>query len=137
MGFVGAEDELVSRETSVFGWAAMAFDILDGRGERFELADPRDSIFALLGLIMPEERQDITCDCNSSLCEVFWNVIRVTAMLLTVDDVEKTLNSLITNVHDKRATQISERRTLHHNTSLKYLLLQFTTNNHGRPFKRS
>lgn len=63
----------------------------------FERADPRDSIFALLGLIMPEERQDITCDCNSSLCEVFWSAIRVTAMLLTVDDVEKTLNSLITN----------------------------------------
>ncbi len=42
--------------------------------------DPRDRIFALLGLMGQDEKRRITCDYRSSPCEVFCNAIRVMAM---------------------------------------------------------
>jgi hypothetical protein len=42
--------------------------------------DPRDRIFALLGLMGQGEKRQITCDYKSSPCEVFCNAIRVMAM---------------------------------------------------------
>lgn len=42
--------------------------------------DPRDRIFALLGLMGQDEKRHLTCDYKSSPCEVFCNAIRVMAM---------------------------------------------------------
>jgi hypothetical protein len=53
---------------------------LIGATKDAKCADPRDRIFALLGLLREEERRHITCDYKSSPCEVFCNAIRVMAM---------------------------------------------------------
>ncbi|KAG7284532.1 hypothetical protein NEMBOFW57_010907 [Staphylotrichum longicolle] len=42
--------------------------------------DPRDRIFALLGLMGQDEKRHLNCDYKSSPCEVFCNAIRVMAI---------------------------------------------------------
>lgn len=56
-----------------------------------QATDPRDRIFALLGMMAPEERRKIKLDYNLSPCDVFCNAIRVMASGRDTEVVERTV----------------------------------------------
>jgi hypothetical protein len=70
---------MLSKERSLSGNGVPLMELIEATKDA-KCTDPRDRVFALLGLMSEEEKQSITCDYESAPCEVFCNAIRVMAM---------------------------------------------------------
>ncbi|KAK0662115.1 heterokaryon incompatibility protein-domain-containing protein [Cercophora samala] len=66
----------------ILSWKGMSFPMIYwiDIAKEAQCTDPRDKIFALLGLMWAGEKEDLICDYNASPCEVFSSAIRVMAL---------------------------------------------------------